>query len=129
MGTTGGLSRYDAGRKKFRNYREADGLANDFVYGILEDSEGYYWLANHRNFGGQFQLFRLKNFPAKTIKETFPSKKNIHQWARSQLHREELALQASNNGEKKLSTCLRTARHYQSCLEKKSGLKGIWPWN
>jgi hypothetical protein len=96
---------------------------------IMQDREGYYWLANHRNFDGQFQLFRLKSFPAKTIKETFPSKKNAHRWASSQLHREELALEASNKGEKELATCLRTARHYQSCLNKNFDPKGIWPWN
>lgn len=95
---------------------------------IMQDREGFYWLANHRNYGGQLQLYRLKTFPAKTIHETFPSKKNAHHWASAQLEREERVLAAFNRGEKELARCLRTARRYQSCLKKKLSFKGLWPW-
>jgi hypothetical protein len=95
---------------------------------IMQDRAGSYWLASHRNYGSQLQLYRLKAFPATTINETFPAKKNAHYWASIQLKREELALAASNRGEKSLATCLRTARHYPSCLNKKFSLKGLWPW-
>lgn len=95
---------------------------------MMQDREGFYWLASHRHYGAQFQLYRLKAFPAKTIRDTFPVKSNPHHWASIQLKREELALAASNRGDKELATCLRTARHYHSCLNKKFSLKGLWPW-
>ena len=47
FGTTKGLCRYDRDSKKFRTFREIDGLANDFVYGILEDNDGKLWLSTN----------------------------------------------------------------------------------
>jgi len=45
----GGLNRYDAQTNSFINYTEKDGLPNNVVYGILEDTNGYLWLST--NFG------------------------------------------------------------------------------
>lgn len=87
---------------------------------IYQDSEGFYWIANHRHYGEQFQLFRVGKFPATTIRETFPPKDNAHPIARQQLRREALTLEARQAGDKELASCLRHARHYQMCLKKTS---------
>jgi ligand-binding sensor domain-containing protein/serine phosphatase RsbU (regulator of sigma subunit) len=47
FGTTKGLCRYYRDSKKFKTYREKDGLANDFVYGIVEDNNGNLWLSTN----------------------------------------------------------------------------------
>ena len=47
FGTTKGLCRYYRDSKKFKTYREKDGLANDFIYGILEDNNGNLWLSTN----------------------------------------------------------------------------------
>ncbi len=44
----GGLSRYHPETDDFSRLSLADGLANDFVYGICEDSEGQLWLSTNR---------------------------------------------------------------------------------
>lgn len=41
----GGLNRFDVHRGSFTCYREKDGLPNDVVYGILEDSDGNFWIS------------------------------------------------------------------------------------
>lgn len=87
---------------------------------IFQDREGYYWIANHRHWGEQFQLYRVREFPATTIPETFPQVSNVHPYARVQLRREELAYKARQDGDKELASCLRKARHYRTCLDEQS---------
>jgi signal transduction histidine kinase len=49
IGTAGGgLNRFDRETETFTYYREKDGLPNDVVYGILEDSRGYLWLSTNK---------------------------------------------------------------------------------
>lgn len=44
----GGLNKYDEKTNSFIHYREKDGLANDTVYAILEDTENNLWLSTNR---------------------------------------------------------------------------------
>jgi signal transduction histidine kinase/ligand-binding sensor domain-containing protein len=44
----GGLSLYDTEQQTFQHFREKDGLANNVVYGILEDKAGHLWLSTNR---------------------------------------------------------------------------------
>lgn len=44
----GGVSRYNPGKNSFKNYTIAQGLANNNVYGILEDKTGMIWLTTNR---------------------------------------------------------------------------------
>jgi ligand-binding sensor domain-containing protein/signal transduction histidine kinase len=43
----GGLNRFEASTETFSHVTTADGLANDFVYGILEDSDGSLWISTN----------------------------------------------------------------------------------
>ncbi len=44
----GGLNKFDSESETFKTYLQKDGLANDTVYGILEDGQGFLWLStNH----------------------------------------------------------------------------------
>ena len=57
----GGLNKYDPEADRFKQYREQDGLANDYVYGILEDNDGFLWLStNHgiSRFDPRTETFR-----------------------------------------------------------------------
>ena len=45
----GGLNKFDQETETFTHYREKDGLPNDSIYGILEDSRGCLWLST--NYG------------------------------------------------------------------------------
>ncbi len=61
----GGLNRYDPQTNSFTYYNEKQGLPNNVVYGILEDSDGYLWLST--NFGlSQFdpQTETFRNYTA-----------------------------------------------------------------
>ncbi len=62
IGTAGGgLNKFDPGSKKFRQFREKDGLPNDVVYGILEDDQGLLWLSTNSGlskFDPKTELFR-----------------------------------------------------------------------
>jgi ligand-binding sensor domain-containing protein/signal transduction histidine kinase len=44
----GGLDRLDRVSQRFTHFREKDGLANDVVYGIVEDNLTYLWLSTNR---------------------------------------------------------------------------------
>ncbi|MBN8877732.1 MAG: response regulator [Sphingobacteriales bacterium] len=49
VGTAGnGLNVFDTRTKRFRLYSEADGLSNNVIYKILEDSRGRLWLSSNR---------------------------------------------------------------------------------
>ncbi|MFA6439424.1 MAG: two-component regulator propeller domain-containing protein [Bacteriovoracaceae bacterium] len=41
----GGVNVFDKGTKKFTRFNSSDGLINDVVYGILEDSYGRMWMS------------------------------------------------------------------------------------
>jgi len=43
----GGLNKFDRRAEKFSAYTLKEGLANDDVYGILEDDQGYLWLSTN----------------------------------------------------------------------------------
>jgi ligand-binding sensor domain-containing protein/serine phosphatase RsbU (regulator of sigma subunit) len=47
IGSPKGLSKFENNGKRFKNFREKDGLANDFVYGILEDNNGDLWISTN----------------------------------------------------------------------------------
>lgn len=87
---------------------------------IYQDRQGHYWIANHRHYGEQFQLYRVDRFPVTTISETFPPTDTVNPYARQQLRREELMLEAMQEGKDELADCLRSAMHYESCLDKQS---------
>lgn len=48
LGTEDGLSRFDPARETWRTYRSADGLPNDFIYGVLMDRSGNLWISTNR---------------------------------------------------------------------------------
>ncbi|MBI3194374.1 MAG: hypothetical protein HYZ34_07925 [Ignavibacteriae bacterium] len=48
IGTGAGLNRFDPVTQQFNHYTEADGLPNDFIYGILPDDDGNLWLSTNR---------------------------------------------------------------------------------
>lgn len=57
----GGLNKFEPNTQIFTNYRERDGLANDVVYGILEDEEGKLWLSTNNGmskFDPKTEIFR-----------------------------------------------------------------------
>jgi len=63
LGTSGGLNLFDPATGEASAYRTAQGLPNDFVYGILEDSQGNLWMSTNlgiARFNPQEQTF--KNF-------------------------------------------------------------------
>jgi ligand-binding sensor domain-containing protein len=44
----GGLSMFDAKSNKFNHFTELDGLANNTIYGIVEDQQNNLWLSTNR---------------------------------------------------------------------------------
>jgi len=61
VGTTKGLSRYLPSTNSFKNYTEENGLANSFVYGIVEDDNGNLWLSTNNGlsqFNPEKETFR-----------------------------------------------------------------------
>jgi len=64
IGTNGGgLNRFDPGQETFQSYTQADGLANNTVYGILEDDDGNFWLSSNQGLS-KFnpKLLTCKNY-------------------------------------------------------------------
>ena len=47
IGTRQGLFRYNAPDNSFTRFTVADGLPNDFVYGILEDELARLWISTN----------------------------------------------------------------------------------
>ncbi len=62
MGSNGeGLIKFDPQKEMFSNYPEAEGLAGNAVYGILEDDEGCLWISTNNGlskFNPQTETFR-----------------------------------------------------------------------
>src|SRR5690606_6035298 len=48
VGTPTGLNRLDKAKGTFTHFTTADGLPNNTVYGILDDSDGNLWLSTNR---------------------------------------------------------------------------------
>ena len=77
LGTEGGLSRVvfpsdarmlfsNSDSVTFIHYTEADGLPNNFIYGILEDDEGNLWLSTNKgisHFSPETETFKNYDFP------------------------------------------------------------------
>jgi ligand-binding sensor domain-containing protein len=64
VGTNGGgICRYDNETHRFKTYSEKDGLANGFVYKILEDDKGILWLSTDNGISSFDPLnHQFKNF-------------------------------------------------------------------
>jgi serine phosphatase RsbU (regulator of sigma subunit)/streptogramin lyase len=61
IGTSKGLSKYESSNNKFKNYREKDGLPNEFIFGILQDGKGNLWLSTNEGlsrFNPKTESFR-----------------------------------------------------------------------
>jgi len=61
FGTTKGLSKFSWESETFKNFNENDGLANSFVYGIVEDNFGNLWLSTNNGlsqFNPEKETFR-----------------------------------------------------------------------
>ena len=57
----GGLNKFDRVTGRFHAYREKDGLANDMIYGILADNQGYLCLSSNKGiskFNPKTEQFR-----------------------------------------------------------------------
>ena len=57
----GGLNKFDPATQKFEHYTQKDGLANDVIYGILEDNSGNLWMSTSSGiskFDKDKQVFR-----------------------------------------------------------------------
>jgi signal transduction histidine kinase/ligand-binding sensor domain-containing protein len=73
----GGLNRLDRRTGQFTHFREKDGLANDVVYGILEDNTTYLWLSTNRGlsrFTSSSEKFRNYDVSDGLLDYTAPHK-------------------------------------------------------
>ncbi|MBL8058925.1 MAG: PAS domain S-box protein, partial [Anaerolineales bacterium] len=62
LGTQGGLNRFDPATGAFRAYREAEGLRNATVLGVMEDAAGALWVTTNNGlarFDPQVERFTL----------------------------------------------------------------------
>jgi ligand-binding sensor domain-containing protein/signal transduction histidine kinase len=63
----GGLNRFDPGTNTFTHYTEEDGLANNAIYGILEDEQENLWLSTNRGLSrfnkrtGEFKNYDIND--------------------------------------------------------------------
>ena len=48
LGTNLGLVKYTISSNQYHSFTEADGLANQFIYGIQEDEKGKLWLSSNK---------------------------------------------------------------------------------
>ena len=61
LGTNGGLNRFDSKTGKATHFTDKNGLPNNIIYGILEDSNGTLWMSTNRgisNFDPENKTFR-----------------------------------------------------------------------
>jgi ligand-binding sensor domain-containing protein/class 3 adenylate cyclase len=62
----GGLCRFDATSEKFTTWKEEQGLANNVVYGIVEDDNATLWMSTHQglsHFSPESKaLIKFKNY-------------------------------------------------------------------
>jgi len=74
VGTTGGLCLFDQQNESFTAYTSKQGLANDVIYSILEDEDGFLWLSTNRGISRfDFQNKSFKNFTPKDGAQDFES--------------------------------------------------------
>jgi TolB-like protein len=85
---------------------------------LIQDREGYYWIAAHQGYKNQFQLFRLPRFPVDRIGDTFIATNEAVRPARYQLAREEEKYKAFRNGDRELGRCLSRAMRYETCFKR-----------
>jgi signal transduction histidine kinase/ligand-binding sensor domain-containing protein/DNA-binding response OmpR family regulator len=57
IATNGGLSSFDAGKKKFKNYTIQNGLPNNSIFGIVEDENNDLWISTNNGIS----RFDIKN--------------------------------------------------------------------
>jgi signal transduction histidine kinase len=63
----GGLNRFDRTSQAFQKFTQKDGLANDTVYGILEDDEHFLWVSTNHGLSkfsaanGTFENFDVQD--------------------------------------------------------------------
>ena len=86
---------------------------------LLQDRDGFYWVAVHKHYGHKFQLFRLPRFPVTTIRDTYIARPDVVRLARYQLRREEAILKAFRGNDSALGRCLSRAMRFESCLRNK----------
>jgi len=48
IGTENGLNKFIPKEKQFQVYTSKDGLADDYIYGVLDDDEGNLWLSTNK---------------------------------------------------------------------------------
>ncbi|MEO6547427.1 MAG: two-component regulator propeller domain-containing protein [Ferruginibacter sp.] len=61
IGTMAGLNYFDTKTQKFTTYTTADGLPNNVIYGLLDDTKGSLWISTNRglsHFDQQTKTFK-----------------------------------------------------------------------
>ena len=67
IGTNGsGLNRFDRRKKQYKHYGEKDGLANDVIFGILNDENGNLWISTGWGISRfNIKMERFKNYDSR----------------------------------------------------------------